>query len=163
MDTRRLFCCQWTLIRSAKEICKRVSNTLVLEHSIQGGHEFQMRCQKCGGETAENELICGVCNTAENEIRVLSPNERDHFKGMTIQQGEEASADSGRGGADYEYSSEGPGHKVYVRQVSFGSSSMGLFAKLALVLFFLFFVFVALPLALIAMAIAVIWWMIRRR
>lgn len=122
-----------------------------------------MRCQKCGGETAGTEVICNVCNAADNEIRVLSPDERDHFKGMTLQQGETDSTDSNRAGTDYEYRSDGPGHKVYVRQVSFGSSSMGLVTKLILLLFFLFIVFVALPLALIAMAIAVIWWMIRRR
>jgi hypothetical protein len=121
-----------------------------------------MRCAKCGEEIIENEKECRKCEGLEQDVRVLSPDERDRFKGLTIQQGQESPPESGRGGS-YEYSNEGPGHRVYVRQVSFGSSSMGWIAKLLLLLFFLFILFIALPVALVTIAVAIIWLLIRRR
>ena len=100
-------------------------------------------------------------------MKVLSPDERDDFHGLTIQQGNEREpgpdypqwpADS-----EHEYHSEGPGPRVYVRQVSFGSNSVGIPAKLVLAAVVLFLLFVALPVALIIMVISsVLWWLFRR-
>lgn len=121
-----------------------------------------MRCAKCGEAIIGSEEKCKICEGLEQDIRVLSPDERDRFKGLTIQQGQETPSDPDRDGS-YEYRNEGPGHRVYVRQVSFGSSSMGWIAKLLLLLFFLFVLFIALPVALVSIAIVIIWLMIRRR
>ena len=97
---------------------------------------------------------------------MLRPDERDDFQGLTIQQGEDAadrgSDKSGRTG-DYEYRSDGPGHRVYVRQVSFGSRPFGFLTKLIIAALILFFVFVALPVALVLMGVfSLIWWLFRR-
>ncbi len=97
---------------------------------------------------------------------MLRPDERDDFQGLTIQQGEDV---AGRGGytsdraGDYEYRSEGPGHRVYVRQVSLGSKPFGFLTKLIVLALILFFVFIALPVALILMAVfSLVWWLTRR-
>ena len=126
-----------------------------------------MRCPKCGGESDEVGSVCKRCAVREPEIKVLSPDERDDFNGLTIQQGNEREpgpdypqwpADSSR-----EYHSEGPGHRVYVRQVSFGSQSTGILTKLVVAAVVLFLLFVALPLALIIMVVSsVLWWLFRR-
>ena len=110
--------------------------------------------------------VCSRCAAAEPELKVLSPDERDDFHGLTIQQGNEREP-----GPDYpqwpsdgnhEYQAGGPGHRVYVRQVSFGSS-MGLLTKLIMVAAVLFLIFVALPLALLIMVVSsILWWLFRR-
>ena len=48
-----------------------------------------MRCPKCGGESDEVGSVCNRCAVREPEIKVLSPDERDDFNGLTIQQGNE--------------------------------------------------------------------------
>ena len=99
-------------------------------------------------------------------MKVLRPDERDDFKGLTIQQGAEPSAESESHSGDsgnYEYRSEGSGHRVYVRQVSFGSKPLGFLTKLVVAALVLFFIFVALPVALVLMAVfSIVWWLVRR-
>ena len=96
---------------------------------------------------------------------MLRPDERDDFNGLTIQQGGESENATGfkeETPGNYEYRSEGPGHRVYVRQVSFGSH-MGFLTKLLIVAVILFLVFVALPVALIVLAVSsLIWWLVKR-
>ena len=135
--------------------------------AIKRSERESMRCPKCGGESDEVGSVCKRCAAAEPEVKVLSPDERDDFNGLTIQQGNEREQ-----GPDYpqwpadsshEYHSEGPGHRVYVRQVSFGSQSTGILTKLVLAAVVLFLLFVALPLALIIMVVSsVLWWLFRR-
>lgn len=125
-----------------------------------------MQCPKCGGE-AEANGFCKKCVGGEPEIKVLNPEERDNFNGLTIQQGNEREP-----GPDYpqwpsdsnhEYRSEGPGHRVYVRQVSFGSQSTSLLTKLLIAAVMIFLLFVALPIALIiVVASSLLWWLFRR-
>ena len=125
-----------------------------------------MRCPKCGDEM-DTADTCKKCADGEPELTILTPDERDEFRGLTIQQGNER--DQGPdypqwpddGG--YSYRSEGPGHRVYVRQVSFGSQSTGWLTKLIIAAVLLFLLFVALPLALIVIAVSsVLWWLFRR-
>lgn len=126
-----------------------------------------MRCPKCNEEMGEATSICGRCAEDDVDVKVLRPDERDDFKGLTIQQGIEPSAESESHSAgdagNYEYRSEGPGHRVYVRQVSFGSKSFGFLTKLFIAALVLFFIFVALPVALVLMAVlSIVWWLVRR-
>ena len=124
-----------------------------------------MRCPKCGAEMENDSSICGRCVAETVEVKVLRPDERDDFNGLTIQQGGEADNTTGfreETPGNYEYRSEGPGHRVYVRQVSFGSH-MGFLTKLLIVAVILFLVFVALPVALIVLAVSsLIWWLVKR-
>lgn len=124
-----------------------------------------MRCPKCGGEMETDSSICSRCAAETGEVKVLRPDERDDFNGLTIQQGGESENTTGfreETPGNYEYRSEGPGHRVYVRQVSFGSH-MGFLTKLLIVAVILFLVFVALPIALIVLALSsLIWWLVKR-
>ena len=125
-----------------------------------------MRCPKCNEEMDEATSICRRCSEDNVDVKVLRPDERDDFKGLTIQQGVEPSAKSESHSGDagnYEYRSEGPGHRVYVRQVSFGSKPFGFLTKLIIAALVLFFIFVALPVALVLMAVfSIVWWLVRR-
>ena len=124
-----------------------------------------MRCPKCGGEMETDSSICSRCAAETGEVKVLRPDERDDFNGLTIQQGGESENATGfkeETPGNYESRSEGPGHRVYVRQVSFGSH-MGFLTKLLIVAVILFLVFVALPVALIVLAVSsLIWWLVKR-
>ena len=124
-----------------------------------------MRCPKCGGEMETDSSICSRCAAETGEVKVLRPDERDDFNGLTIQQGGESENATGfkeETPGNYEYRSEGPGHRVYVRQVSFGSH-MGFLTKLLIVAVILFLFFVALPIALIVLAVSsLIWWLVKR-
>ena len=124
-----------------------------------------MRCPKCGAAMDNDSSICSRCAAETGEVKVLRPDERDDFNGLTIQQDGDADNTTGvreETPGNYEYRSEGPGHRVYVRQVSFGSH-MGFLTKLLIVAVILFLVFVALPIALIVLAVSsLIWWLVKR-
>lgn len=128
-----------------------------------------MRCPKCNEDMDQMTNQCEKCENAAVDVKVLQPDERDDFQGLTLQQGEEPSVhrgyDKGSSG-NYEYRSEGPGHRVFVRQVSFGSGGnrpFGFLTKLLIAALILFFIFVALPIALVLMAVfSLIWWLLRR-
>ena len=124
-----------------------------------------MKCPKCGAEMETDDSICSRCAAETSEVKVLRPDERDDFNGLTIQQGGESDNATGfreETPGNYEYRSEGPGHRVYVRQVSFGSH-MGFLTKLLILAIILFLVFVALPVALIVLAVSsLIWWLVKR-
>jgi len=128
-----------------------------------------MRCPKCNEEMDQTTSKCNRCENEVSEVKVLQPDERDEFQGMTLQQGEEPTVRSdykNDSPGNYEYRSEGPSHRVYVRQVSFGSGGsrpFGFLTKLIVAALILFFVFVALPVALVLMAVfSLIWWLLRR-
>ena len=125
-----------------------------------------MKCPKCGVEMEIDSSICRHCAAETGEVKVLRPDERDGFNGLTIQQDGEADNTTGfreETPGNYEYRSEGPGHRVYVRQVSFGSQPFGFLTKLVIAAMILFFIFVALPVALVIMVIfSLVWWLFRR-
>ena len=125
-----------------------------------------MRCPQCNEELSGTGVDCDRCGNKAVEVKVLRPDERDDFQGLTLQQGEDVSGRNGYAtgqSGDYEYRSEGPGHRVYVRQVSLGSKPFGFLTKLIVVALILFFVFIALPVALILMAVfSLVWWLMRR-
>ena len=125
-----------------------------------------MRCPKCNEEMNDASSVCNRCSSDATEVNVLRPDERDDFKGLTIQQDSGSTEESGNRQGDpgnYEYRSEGPGHRVYVRQVSFGSQPFGFLTKLVIAAMILFFIFVALPAALVLMVIfSLVWWLFRR-
>jgi hypothetical protein len=137
-----------------------------MKYVMEEARIYLMRCPKCNEEIDGEGSICSRCSGDAAEVKVLRPDERDDFKGMTIQQGDDTTTgceDRGRAPENYEYRSEGPGHRVYVRQVSFGSKPFGLLTKLIIAAMLLFFIFVALPVALVLMAVfSILWWLVRR-
>ena len=114
----------------------------------------------------DENSVCNRCSGKAAEVKVLRPDERDDFRGLTILQDSGSTAEpENREGSpgNYEYRSEGPGHRVYVRQVSFGSQPFGFLTKLVIAAMILFFIFVALPVALLLMVIfSLVWWLFRR-
>lgn len=84
-----------------------------------------MRCTNCGSEFDDSLEKCPNCNSSRN-VTILSPEERENFRGMTISQEEEKREDG-----YYEYNHTGPGHRVHIRQVRFDSSRHGFWGKFA--------------------------------
>jgi len=122
-----------------------------------------MHCPTCGLEGDYSTLKCPNCGYSKAELQVLNPRERDSFDGVTIEQGTTApGTNSDFQNRTYEYRSEGPGPRVYVKQVSIGSGGFGILAKLVMLAIVLFLIFIALPLALLLMAVMGLFWFIRR-
>ncbi|MDR3589491.1 MAG: hypothetical protein P4N41_07485 [Negativicutes bacterium] len=114
-----------------------------------------MQCANCGRELEPQEQECVQCGRPRSEVQVLTREERDNFQGVTLDNGQTEQR-------DYEYESSGPSHRVYVRQVTFGSGKMGFGTKLLIAAVFAFLIFVFLPLALfVIVAVSLIWFVFR--
>ncbi len=114
-----------------------------------------MRCASCDRELEPNEHECVQCGRACGEVQVLTPEEREGFQGVTL---ENEPADK----RYYEYESSGPSHRVYVRQVTFGPGKMGFWTKLLIAAVFAVLIFVFLPLALFfIVAVSLLWFVFR--
>ena len=113
-----------------------------------------MSCIHCGAETNPGEDTCINCRR-QSEVTVLSPDERENFHGLTIEQDQN--------GKEYHRSeTNGPNPRVFVRQFSFGSAKGSLFLKLLLGAAFLVIIMLALPIALIFLAFFIINWLFLR-
>ncbi|MDR3564561.1 MAG: hypothetical protein P4N59_24450 [Negativicutes bacterium] len=114
-----------------------------------------MRCTNCGRELAPQETECIECRQPSREVQVLTREERENFQGVTLDN-EPAEKNY------YEYQSSGPSHRVYVRQVNFGSGKMGFWTKLLIGAAFAFLIFFLLPMMLFFIAaVSLIWIIIR--
>jgi hypothetical protein len=107
----------------------------------------------------DSAKVCSNCDR-NRSVTVLTPEEREGFQGVTINQEQERQENG-----YYEYSSTGPNHRVHVRQVHFNSGTgflSRLFIVLAILAFLAALVLVALPLAVIVIGVvAVISFIIR--
>jgi hypothetical protein len=115
-----------------------------------------MRCPTCGRET-ENAECCPYCREGGAEVKVLTPDERESFRGVTLDSGPAADEESRGGG--YGYESRGPHHRVYVRQVNFGGKT-SLLTKLIVLAVIGVVVFVVLPMFFLLFAAAGVVWFI---
>lgn len=112
-----------------------------------------MKCAKCG-RPIEDNMAC-PCSEEEN-VRVLSREEKDSYDGITIEADDNPSyqtEEQGKGRA-YQYG----GQRVYVRHVNIGQTSwltriVVLLIGLGLCVFFL-------PIALAVISIAVVLWLL---
>lgn len=110
-----------------------------------------MRCNICGEETFNEKDSCSACRAKLNQIQVLSPDERENFKGVTIEQGAPQNEDN-------KYAN----YRSFQRVYTFNSSSAGILTKLILGAIMLFLIIVLLPVALTIMALFALSWFIRR-
>jgi len=112
-----------------------------------------MRCPTCGCEMGPQETECPVCRDGGGEVKILSPAERESFRGITV--------DSGTAeGDDRRYDRyEEPRRRIYVRHVSFGSGT-SLLTKLIILAVIGVVVFVVLPVFFLFFAAAGIVWFI---
>ncbi len=114
-----------------------------------------MICPNCGRETGPQTAECQYCREDRGEVQVLTPAERENFRGVTVDSG--PAEDEDRRQADYGY--ESPRQRVYVRHVSFGGGS-SLLTKLIILAVIGVVVFVVLPVFFLFFAAAGIVWFV---
>lgn len=117
-----------------------------------------MRCTMCGAETETNNDKCSTCRQAE--LKILTPEEKTHFTGVTIEA--ETNNDSKDSNNSYQYSDSGGNHRVYIKQVKFGSAN-SFISKLLIFAVIAGILFIALPVALVLVGIFSLVWFIFRK
>jgi uncharacterized membrane protein YvbJ len=111
-----------------------------------------MNCTQCGCELEEGAAVCPNCGTEQGKVRVLAPEERENFAGITIE--------AGRAGGDSdEYRSEGPGRRIYVRRITIGNSPGGILLWVLIGTVLVLLVLISLPLALIGFGLLLLRWL----
>lgn len=103
-----------------------------------------MLCKVCGHETENTNQYCSNCSHLD-QVQVLSPEEREGFHGMTIEQ---------EGQVKKNVNSKSPFPGVFI----FNSITAGPFTKLILSAVLLILVIMFLPLAIL---IAITWGLTR--
>ncbi|MDU4960537.1 MAG: hypothetical protein E6X17_07725 [Sporomusaceae bacterium] len=112
-----------------------------------------MRCAHCGYPLTDETANCPNCGKEPAPVSVLSPQEREAFEGVTIEQD----------GNERKERREGGGQRVYFRQLHFGGSSWsGLAALLIIALVIGAFLFFALPIIMLLLAAAAVIWLVKR-
>jgi hypothetical protein len=111
-----------------------------------------MNCTYCGFEMEEGAAVCLNCGAEKGKVQVLTPEERENFQGLTINDEPEP--------RDYEYKSADGRRRVYVRQVNLGKSPLGLFTPLLIGAVILGLVIFLLPLALFMVGILLLGWLL---
>lgn len=117
-----------------------------------------MECEKCGRPLEEATGRCPHCDGQGEKIRVLTPEEKRSYDGVTIdtETGEQEQARSRK------QSYGGGGRRIYIRKVDVSNSDwltkLIVFAVVAAIAAFV--LFVALPVALVGVGIAVLVWLV---
>lgn len=119
-----------------------------------------MRCSTCNREIDEAAGNCPHCAESEGQgVRVLSPEERTGYDGVTIDTGGEPEETRE---AHRSYYQNGPRQKIYVKSIGLGSSNwlmkFIIFAAVAAIAAFL--ILVALPMTLLGIAVGVVVWLV---
>jgi hypothetical protein len=117
-----------------------------------------MHCDVCGAELQPGEQECIKCKHSKSGLKVLTPDEKKRFKGITIDEEELTGAEE-----RYEYRDSQSNQRIYVRHVNFSSAKIGFFTKLLIGLVLAGLVFVLLPIAVLFMVIIAIVWLVLRR
>lgn len=114
-----------------------------------------MHCASCGLPVGEEETHCPHCGQPVSNVTVLSPNEREAFNGVTIEQDGAGRSDE-RQGTDREH--------VYFRHVYVGGNNKwsGLITLLLVCFAVAVLLFFAVPLVLLITAAAFVLWFIKR-
>lgn len=112
-----------------------------------------MRCPTCGRETGPQDTECPYCREGRGEVKVLTPAERENFRGVTVDSGTAEGDDRRQNGY------EEPRQRIYVRHVTFGGGT-SLLTKLIILAVIGVVVFIVLPAFLLFFAAAGIVWFI---
>ena len=121
-----------------------------------------MRCERCGAELSADGYCpsCGAeaCNAEEPHVQVLSPAERNAYRGVTIEEGnpEEGGA---RSDIRFKRSRQGWGGFSYVSSGSW-QGKLTLYLGIAALLLFVFFI--AVPVALAVIVFSIVSWILYR-
>ncbi len=108
-----------------------------------------MRCKHCGLEYQSDGGVCPGCGAEPEKIQVLTPEERENFQGITLE-------DNRPGDGRYEYQGEQPGQRVFVHQLNWNKS--GFLLKLLVGLVLIGLIIFALPLVLLGVGVFVVGW-----
>lgn len=110
-----------------------------------------MYCEKCGAQLLEGQ----ECPNCKNAVRVLTPEEKDSFDGITIDQ--RVSEDGYR-----KASSSGTGSSNRRVYISMSSQHGGLLTKLVIgAILAGLIMFIALPVAMLALGGVMLWFIFR--
>lgn len=118
-----------------------------------------MQCVKCGRPLDAATGRCPHCDGQEENVRILTPEEKSAYQGVTIDTGD------GDAGARERVRREAPGggrRGIYIRRVNVSNSDwltkLIIFVVVAAIAAFV--LFIALPVALVGIGIAVLVWLV---
>jgi hypothetical protein len=116
-----------------------------------------MRCDACDRELPPHDKECPHCREKQGEVTVLSRQEREGFKGITLDSDPNPETDT----KYYEYRSDNGNQRIYVRQVSFGSGKMSIWTKLLIAAVLGVLVFFVLPMFfMLVVGIGLVWFVL---
>ncbi len=105
-----------------------------------------MKCIACGAEIQPDKQLCPLCMELEHKVQVLTPEEKQEFSGITIEQ------DQGKQTNDYDdYLDNDEKQRIYVRHVNLGQT--GIVTKIILGVIFAGLLVIALPIAILVLSI----------
>jgi hypothetical protein len=111
-----------------------------------------MRCEQCGTEFSDDCRVCPECSHSLSEVEILTPEEREDFQGITIENpGHEAERQD-----DYTYEYHGPHKGVYVRGFNFNFGKGGLLNRILVGLIVAGVLFLAAPIIFGLLGVVVI-------
>ncbi len=121
-----------------------------------------MRCERCGAELSENGYCpsCGASAEREPNVQILSPAERNAYRGVTIDEG--IQSDQDEAGPHIRFERSGGGSRGFSYMMSGGSWQGKLTLILGAAAILLFVFFIALPVALAAIVFSVVSWFLFR-
>lgn len=94
-----------------------------------------MVCEHCGNTLDMHDPICRYCHPPETEVKVLTPEERRQFQGMTLEQDHHSDK--------HDDSFFSDGKKQGYRFIHVNSAKVGMVTKLLLGVVFALFLFFA--------------------
>lgn len=107
-----------------------------------------LRCIVCGAEVQGDEQRCSKCIEGENEVQILTLEEKQEFSGITLVQGQEQQQQAN---GHYDSEKHTDDQRIYSKQFSIVNT--GFLTKVILAIVILGVVFVALPVAILAISI----------
>jgi hypothetical protein len=117
-----------------------------------------VKCITCGAETQSDEQFCSICIKLEHRVQVLTPEEKQDFSGITIEQ------DQGKQtNAHDDYLGNNEKQRIYVKHVNLSMGQTGILTKIILGIIFAGLLFVVLPIALLAISIVVFFLYVMRK
>lgn len=110
-----------------------------------------MLCNICGAEYLSPETSCPTCRK-QSPVRILPPDQREDFNGLTIEQEEHGKTYFEQGEDYYKYENNGPNHRVYIHRVNINSPLKSVLTVLTVGAVLALLVLVAMPLAILLIA-----------
>lgn len=119
-----------------------------------------MRCENCGNLNSDNQSSCSRCGQPLTSVQILSPEERENFTGVTI---EEESHQSEEDFYYQEYAGpNGSNQRIFVRRMTINNSPGKFLRNFLVGIVLVGLVIVAFPVALVVLGFFLLNWFINR-